>query len=54
MQGMVNNVGHFTEVYIRFTLGRQYRVFVNSTLYTKGQNSTLIPDWKHVVKTFLY
>ena len=50
MQGMVNNVGHFTEVYIGWP-GRVHdaRVFVNSTLYTKGQNGTLFPDWKQTI-----
>ena len=47
MQGMVDNKGRFTEVYIGWP-GRVHdaRVFVNSSLYRRGLNGTLFPDWK--------
>ena len=50
MQGMVDNVGRFTEVYIGWP-GRVHdaRVFVNSSLYKRGQESTLFPDWKETI-----
>ena len=49
MQEVVDNLGHFTEVYIRW-LGRVHdaRVFVNS-LYKRGQDGTLFPDWKDTI-----
>lgn len=50
MQGMVNHVGHFTEIYIGWP-GRVHdaRVFVNSTLYKRSQDDTLFPDWKKTI-----
>ena len=50
MQGMIDNVGHFTEVYIGWP-GRvqDARVFDNSSLYKRGQDSTLFPDWKETI-----
>ena len=51
MQGMVDNVGRFTEVYIGWP-GRVHdaRVFVNSSLYKSGgQDGTLFPDWKETI-----
>lgn len=42
MRGVVNHLGHFTDIYIGW-LGRVHdaRVLADSTLYHKGQNSTL-------------
>ena len=50
MQGMVNHLGHFTDVYIGWP-GRVHnaRVFSNSTLYKKGQDGTLFPEWKRTI-----
>ncbi len=50
MQGTVDNVGKFTNVYIGWP-GRVHdaRVFVNSSLYLKGQAGTLFPDWKQTI-----
>ena len=50
MQGMVDNRGHFTEVYIGWP-GRVHdaRVFVNSSLFKRGQDGTLFPDWKETI-----
>ena len=50
MQGVVNHLGHFTDVYIGWP-GRVHdaRVFANSTLYQKGQDGTLFPDWKEPI-----
>ena len=50
MQGMVNHVGHFTEIYIGWP-GRVHdaRIFVNSTLYKRGQDGTLFPDRKKTI-----
>ena len=50
MQGMVNNAGCFTDVYIGWP-GRVHdaRVFVNSSLYKRGQDGTLFPDWKETI-----
>ena len=50
MQGMVDNVGRFMEVYIGWP-GRVHdaRVFVNSSLYKRGQDGTLFPDWKETI-----
>ena len=50
MQGMVNHVGHFTEIYVGWP-GRVHdaRVFVNSTLYKRGQDGTLFPDLKETI-----
>ena len=50
MQGVVDNVGRFMEVYIGWP-GRVHdaRVFVNSSLYKRGQDGTLFPGdhlWK--------
>ena len=47
MQGMVNHLGHFADVYIGWP-GRVHDagVFANSTLYKRGQDCTLFPDWK--------
>ena len=50
MQGMVNHVGLFTEIYVGWP-GRVHdaRVFVNSTLYKRGQDGTLFPNWKKTI-----
>ena len=50
MQGMVDNVGRFTEVYIGWP-GRVHdaRVFVNSSLHKRGQDGTLFPDCKETI-----
>ena len=46
MQGVVNHLGHFTNVYVGWP-GRVYdaRVFANSALYMQGQEGTLLPPW---------
>ena len=50
MQGVVNHLGHFTDIYVGWP-GRVHdaRVFSNSTLYQKGQDGTLFPDWKESI-----
>ena len=50
VQGMIDNVGRFMEVYIGWP-GRVHdaRVFVNSSLYKRGQDGTLFPDWKKTI-----
>ena len=50
VQGMVDNVGRFMEVYIGWS-GRVHdaRVFVNSSLYKRGHDGTLFPDWKETI-----
>ena len=50
MQAMVDFRGLFMDVYIGWP-GKVHdaRVFVNSSLYKKGINSTLFPDWKRNV-----
>ena len=46
MQGTVNNSGLFIDVYVGWP-GRVHdaRVFSNSSLYLRGQNKTLLPNW---------
>ena len=46
MQGMVNHLGQFMDIYIGWP-GRVHdaRVFANSTLYRKGQDGQLLPNW---------
>ena len=46
MQGTVNHLGHFIDIYIGWP-GRVHdaRVFSNSTLYSKGQANELLPNW---------
>lgn len=50
MQGMVDHLGRFMEVYIGWP-GRVHdaRVFVNSSLYKRGQDGTLFLDWKETI-----
>ena len=50
MQAMVDFRGLFMDVYIGWP-GKVHdaRVFVNSSLYKKGMNSTLFPDWKRSI-----
>ena len=50
MQGMVDNLGRFTDVCIGWP-GRVHDacVFVNSSLYHRGQQGTLFPDWKQTI-----
>ena len=50
MQGMVDNLGRFTDVCIGWP-GRVHdaRVFVNSSLYHRGQQGTLFPGWKQTI-----
>ena len=50
MQGTVNHLGHFIDVYVGWP-GRVHdaRVFVNSSLYKRGQAGTLFPDWKKTI-----
>ena len=45
MQGVVNHLGHFTNVYVGWP-GRVHdaRVFANSALYVQGQEGTLLPQ----------
>ena len=46
MQGVVDNKGLFTDIYIGWP-GRVHdaRVFANSSLYREGRDGTLFPDW---------
>ena len=46
MQGVVNHLGHFTNVYVGWP-GQVHdaRVFANSALYVQGQEGTLLPQW---------
>lgn len=46
LQGVVNNRGLFTDVYVGWP-GRVHdaRVFANSSLFVRGQNKTLLPNW---------
>ena len=46
----MNHLGHFTDIYVGWP-GRVHdaRVFSNSTLYQKGQDGTLFPDWKESI-----
>ena len=50
MQEMVDNLGCFVDVYIGWP-GRVHsaRVLVNSSLYKRGQDGTLFPDWKESI-----
>lgn len=47
MQGTVDNLGRFVDIYVGWP-GRVHdaRVFANSSLYKRGQDNTLLPDWK--------
>ena len=47
MQGTVDNQGLFIDIYVGWP-GRVHdaRVFVNSSLFKRGQTKTLLPDWK--------
>ena len=49
-QAMVDFRGLFMDVYIGWP-GKVHdaRVFVNSSLYHKGRNSVLFPDWKSTI-----
>lgn len=51
MQGMVDNRGRFTDVYVGWP-GRVHdaRVFANSTVYQKGQSKTLLPNITRKIK----
>ena len=46
MQGVVNHLGHFTNVYVGWP-GRVHdaRVLANSALYVQGQEGTLLQQW---------
>ena len=47
---MVDNRGHFTEVYIGWPgIVHDARVFVNSSLFKRGQDGTLFSDWKETI-----
>ena len=50
MQGLVDHCGLFMDACIGW-LGKAHdaRVFANSTLYHKGMNSTLFPNWKRTL-----
>ena len=50
MQGMVDHAGHFTDVYIGWP-GRVHdaRVFINSSLYRRGESGRLFPNWKKTI-----
>ena len=50
LQGMVNHVGHFVDVYVGWP-GRVHdaRVFANSSLFKRGQNGTLLPNWTKTI-----
>ena len=50
MQGMVDHLYRFTDVYIGWP-GRVHdaRVLGNSVLYQKGEDGTLLPDWKKAI-----
>ena len=50
MQAMVDFRGLFMDVYIGWP-GKVHdaRVFANSSLYQRGMNGTLLPDWKKTI-----
>ena len=50
MQAVVDHTGLFLNAYIGWP-GKVHdsRVFVNSSLYCKGMNGTLLPDWKRQI-----
>ena len=50
MQAMVDHRGLFMDVYIGWP-GKVHdaRVFVNSSLYQRGESGTLFPDWKRLI-----
>ena len=50
LQGTVDHRGRFIDVYVGWP-GRVHdaRVFANSSLYQKGQNGNLLPDWKEQI-----
>ena len=50
MQGLVNHLGQFTNVYVGWP-GRVHdaRVLVNSFLYQQGQAGSLFPDWTKMI-----
>ena len=50
MQGMVDHAGHFTDIYIGWP-GRVHdaRVFINSSLYRRGESGRLFPNWKKTI-----
>ena len=50
LQGTVDHRGRFIDVYVGWP-GRVHdaRVFANSSLYQRGQNGNLLPDWKEQI-----
>ena len=50
MQGTVNYLGQFVDIYVGWP-GRVHnaRVFANSTLYKKGQDGVLLPNWTETI-----
>ena len=50
MQGTINHVGQFIDIYVGWP-GRVHdaRVFANSTLYKKGQDGVLLPNWTEII-----
>ena len=50
MQGTMNHLGQFVDIYVGWP-GRVHdaRVFANSTLYKKGQDGVLLPNWTETI-----
>ena len=50
LQGTVNNLGHFMDIYVGWP-GRVHdaRVFVNSSIFRKGEDKKLLPNWTEVI-----
>ena len=46
----MDHIGRFADIYIGWP-GRVHdaRVFVNSSLYIRGEKGTLLPDWKQTI-----
>ena len=50
LQGTIDHQGRFIDVSVGWP-GRVHdaRVFANSSLYQRGQNGNLLPDWKEQI-----